>query len=150
MPSCTYQDCHAAWDDMSLALSNSAIARRWKIQNGLLYNLSLRDAKSGEEFLVAPSAQPSPCPEFPVTESCRHLAIEAALYQATVVSATALRVQIHASYETFRLTTTLLIYPGLPAITTWIEIEGGPAPAAASDKACSQAWRVRRPRRMPR
>jgi alpha-galactosidase len=135
MPEITFHDCHAVWDGTSLSLGNQAIARRWKIQNGLLYNTSLRDAVSGKELLVAASAHPSPCPEFPVTDACRQFAIEAAPHQAAVTSAPALRVRLRADYDNLILTTTLLIYPGLPVITTWIEIEGGPAPSLSAEKA---------------
>lgn len=122
MPRETWHDCEAIWDETSLTLKNSAIERRWRLENGLLYNVSLRNARTGTEYLVATSDHPSPTPEFPVAQTCRHVTVVAGPWQPEVVGARGLRVTVRAAYDDYDLTTVLMIYPATPAISTQLEI----------------------------
>lgn len=124
MPTVRFHDCEAVWDGETLAIRNARIERRWAIRNGLCHNASLRDPATGDELLTAPSEQPSPCPEFPVHADCRRTAVTAEPWQPVVVETPSLQVVVAAEYGAYRLRTVFKIYPGTPAISSSIAIEG--------------------------
>lgn len=120
----TYLDCVAEWNDSSLVIRNSLIERKWKIQNGLACNVSLKDLTTGKEKLLKASNTPSPSPEYEVKEQVITTNITAEEWQPVVVEVKSLRVSIRSNYKTAVLTTRFKIYPHTGAISSWLELEG--------------------------
>src|SRR3954454_6647525 len=54
--------CTASFNGSELIIRNRQIERRWRVANGLLYPTSLRNLKTGTEWLARPSSQPAPFP----------------------------------------------------------------------------------------
>ncbi|MGM9509069.1 hypothetical protein ACS5NO_15145 [Larkinella sp. GY13] len=118
-----FQDCKARWNPQQLTIGNTFIQRQWRIDNGLLVNVSLKNVVTGNEQLMGASPQPSPAPEFEVRETCRKTTITADTGKAVVVETAALLVTIRSEYDSYTLTTFCKIFPQTPAVSTWLRIE---------------------------
>lgn len=117
------QDCQARWTPQQLTVGNALIQRQWRIENGLLVNVSLKNVVTGTEQLLSASPYPSPSPEFEVREICRKTTISADTLKAVVVETTALLVTIRSEYDSYTLTTHCKIFPQTPAVSTWLRTE---------------------------
>jgi len=58
----SFASCYAEFTGEMLAIGNASIERRWRVENGLLYAVSLLDRTSGLEWIGEPSPVPAPLP----------------------------------------------------------------------------------------
>ncbi len=129
----TYLDCVAEWNDKELLIKNSFIERKWKIQNGLACNVSLKDLTTGKEKLLKASNTPSPSPEYEMKEQAISTTTTAGEWQQVVVEVKSLKVSIRSTYKSGILITHFKIYPQTGAISSWLEIDGDTLTASKSN-----------------
>ncbi len=121
--------CTVEWTGEELALANTRIERRWRVANGLLYPLSLKDRASGREWLARPAEQPAPCPEVPLPEEPRAIRVMAGHGVFGPTEAPALRVEVVSTGPTLALCTCLQLFDDAPGIQVQLHAEPVEAPA---------------------
>lgn len=143
----TYDDCTATWDAAGLEVGNAAIRRRWQIRDGLLVASELTDLIAGRAWLTSPAPHPAPSPSRKLGDHIT-TSICAAREQETPNSDPALVVRVRASGSATEATTVVRIFPGLAAISLWMETAGGDMPAeqavtlaTGGDERAEAAWR---------
>ena len=109
--------CVVEWTGEELTLANARIGRRWRVADGLLYPLSLRDRATGREWLARPADQPAPTPECVLPEEPRTVQVTASHGAAGPVEAPSLMVELVAAGKSLTLRYRLQVFPGAPGNT---------------------------------
>ena len=68
-----HKGCYAEWSDKELVIGNDLVERKWTIDQGLLKAASIKDKKTGTEWIRQPGRQPAPHPEGDLAKETRTL-----------------------------------------------------------------------------
>jgi alpha-galactosidase len=133
-------DCRAELDGDVLVLANAHIERKWRVKNGLLFATSIRDLDADVEWLARPSSIAAPCPDAPVPDEERALALSTETGRAFVTEAESLRAELRAEGPSLSLVYRFQIFPDARGVCVQLltepETEAGgsaPAPTASDD-----------------
>ncbi len=119
-----HHDCYARWSDTELLLGNDRIERSWRIENGALYAVSLRDKASGREWLRKTTARASLVPSGAALAGGGAVELSAGAAPSVVgVEPLVVRMISRDGARTLQLIVT--IHPRSPAITLQLIVMEG-------------------------
>lgn len=116
----TFQGCYARLTGDQLSLGNTHIQRTWRVSNGLLYPLSLRETDRSREWLASPSSMPSPYPAAGLPDSPARVNLRGGSGVFGPTEAPSLRLELHAAGETYSVDYEFQVFPGATGIRTWV------------------------------
>ena len=124
--------CVVEWTGEELVLANALIERRWRVANGLLTAISLRDRVAGREWLARPAEQPAPTPEVALPDEPRSVRVTAGYGAAGPTESPSLVVEVAASGPAPTLRYRLQLFPEAPGIT--VQLVWGAGRSDRSDR----------------
>ena len=127
----TFQGCYARLAGDRLSIGNTHIQRTWRVANGLLYPLSLRDADRSLEWLASPSPMPSPYPAVALPDAGARANLRGGSGVFGPTEAPSLRLELHAAGETYLVDYEFQVFPSTAGIRMWVvtnRLSGAPVP----------------------
>jgi len=124
-------NCHARWNGGELAIGNEWIERKWRVANGVLHAVSLRDLRAGIEWIAASPTGPSPCPPGLVPDEPRTVSVSSFQGKFVAVEEPSLVIELEASGARASLKYHFQIFPGSSAIVARLTVSGEAAVAPA-------------------
>lgn len=132
----SFGPCRAEFTGDELVIGNDVIQRCWHVRDGRLVASSLKDLRSGFEWLAIPSNRPAPVEASP-REGASSLLFAAEPARPAAVSQEGLSVMLAA--EDGSLTYRFMIFPGSAGVTMQLLAQGAADGAQASSAAKDEA-----------
>ncbi len=123
----TFQDCYCRWDERTLVIGNDLIERTYDLSDGLVRPTGLTDKALRQQWL--PGGADRVLFRLPGMGEGPYLdiAVRADTDDRLGLSAEFLRVRLTLSCTDCTVTSTLSVFPGVPAVSTEHRVKGRPA-----------------------